>query len=59
VLAFDVLPQTLLETRRKIMREAVAQDLLLLTAHHAYPGAGKAIEVDGRIEWRDVAPSGE
>jgi glyoxylase-like metal-dependent hydrolase (beta-lactamase superfamily II) len=57
VLAYDVLPQTLLETRRKIMRQAVEQDLLLLTAHHVYPGVGKVSEEGGRFVWRNVGPA--
>lgn len=54
---WDLLPQTLLETRRRLMREAVERDLLLLTAHHSFPGAGKVVAVDGRFEWRPVEPT--
>jgi glyoxylase-like metal-dependent hydrolase (beta-lactamase superfamily II) len=54
--AYDLLPQVLLETRRRLMREAVERDFLLLTAHHAFPGVGKAVDTGERIEWRSVAP---
>jgi glyoxylase-like metal-dependent hydrolase (beta-lactamase superfamily II) len=52
--AWDLLPQTLVETRRRLMREAVEKDFLLVTAHHAFPGFGKAIEREGRFAWQPV-----
>jgi glyoxylase-like metal-dependent hydrolase (beta-lactamase superfamily II) len=55
--AYDLLPTTLLETRRRIMRQAVEQDLLLLTAHHTFPGVGKVVDKGDRFEWKDVPPA--
>jgi len=52
--AYDLLPKALLETRRKLMREAVERDLLLISSHHAFPGFGKAIHAGDRIEWREA-----
>src|SRR5262249_58614948 len=54
--AYDLLPKTLLETRRKLMREAGERDLLLITSHHTFPGFGKATKAGERIEWRGGGP---
>jgi len=51
--AFDALPQTLRETRQKLIREAAEKDLLLITAHHVFPGAGRVVGASGSYQWRD------
>ncbi len=55
--AFDALPQTLVETRQKLIREAAERDLLLITAHHVFPGAGRVVAAAGGYQWRDAPAS--
>jgi glyoxylase-like metal-dependent hydrolase (beta-lactamase superfamily II) len=51
--AFDALPPVLTETRRKLIREAAEKDMLLITAHHVFPGAGRLVAAAGGYAWKD------
>jgi glyoxylase-like metal-dependent hydrolase (beta-lactamase superfamily II) len=46
--AFDILPLVSMETKKRIVREALASGSLLLSPHFPYPGAGRLRDVDGR-----------
>ncbi len=41
---FDLMPLVSLETRRRLLREAVARNELLFCAHNPYPGVGRLRE---------------
>jgi glyoxylase-like metal-dependent hydrolase (beta-lactamase superfamily II) len=46
--AFDVLPLMSLESKRHLMARAIRDNALLISAHNAYPGAGRLTEHEGR-----------
>lgn len=48
IAAFDVLPLVSLETKRGLLARAIREKALLISAHNAFPGAGRLTEVDGR-----------
>ena len=54
--AFDVLPLVSLETKKKLIAEAIARQHLLICVHNAFPGVGRLSEVKGRNRWTDEAP---
>lgn len=57
VSAFDVLPLVSLDTKRRLMEQAIREQALVVSVHLAFPGVGR-IEAteDGRRRWTDVAP---
>ena len=54
--AFDVLPLVSLETKKRLVREAVAGNHLILSVHTPYPGAGRLVQREGRNHFIDEAP---
>jgi glyoxylase-like metal-dependent hydrolase (beta-lactamase superfamily II) len=48
VTAFDVLPLVSMETKKRVVAEALRTGALLLSPHIPYPGAGRLHEVEGR-----------
>jgi glyoxylase-like metal-dependent hydrolase (beta-lactamase superfamily II) len=48
IAAFDVLPLVSLETKKALAERAIREKALLVSAHNAYPGAGRLEERDGR-----------
>jgi glyoxylase-like metal-dependent hydrolase (beta-lactamase superfamily II) len=48
IAAFDVLPLETLETKRQLAARAIRENALLISAHSAFPGAGRLRERDGR-----------
>ncbi|MER3419738.1 MAG: MBL fold metallo-hydrolase [Chloroflexota bacterium] len=56
VSAFDVLPLVSMETKKRIIQEALATGSLLLSPHIAYPGAGRLRDDNGRPRWVPAAP---
>ncbi len=54
--AFDVLPLVSLDTKRRLVEEAIERRDLLITTHHVFPGAGVMEQEGRRRHWRDVPP---
>ena len=48
--AFDDLPLVSMETKRRIVAEAVAQRQLLIYAHHVYPGVARLRATEGKVK---------
>jgi glyoxylase-like metal-dependent hydrolase (beta-lactamase superfamily II) len=51
VSAFDILPLVSMETKKRLVAQALATDALVLTTHAPYPGAGRIREEDGRARY--------
>lgn len=56
VSAFDVLPLVSLETKRRLVEQAMAGNWLLFAVHHAFPGVGRLTEEEGRRRWTPEPP---
>ena len=54
--AFDVLPLVSLETKKRLVAQAIAERQLLICVHNAFPGVGRLETVEGRTRWTDAAP---
>jgi glyoxylase-like metal-dependent hydrolase (beta-lactamase superfamily II) len=54
-LAPDLWPAQALRTRRQLFDRAAAEDLLVLTAHFAFPGLGRVTADGDRWRWTPVA----
>ena len=52
--AFDVLPLVTLETKRRILERAVAEDALLVCVHSPPPGIGRIRLVEGKRKWEEI-----
>lgn len=46
--AFDILPLVTLETKKRLVDEAIRTGALLISVHNPFPGAGRLTERDGR-----------
>lgn len=56
VSAFDILPLVSMESKRRIVDQAIESGSLILTAHGSFPGLGRMTgENDGRRRWTAVA----
>ena len=49
--AYDDLPLMSMETKRRIVAEAVARNQLLISAHNTFPGAGRLRARDGKTQY--------
>ena len=55
--AFDVLPLVNLETKKRLVAEAIEQRRLLIAVHNPFPGAGRLSRGDdGRTRWSAEQP---
>jgi glyoxylase-like metal-dependent hydrolase (beta-lactamase superfamily II) len=54
--AFDVLPLVSMDTKKRIVREALTSGALLLSPHFPYPGAGRLRDADGRTRFEAADP---
>lgn len=55
--AFDVLPLVNLETKKRLIADAVAGNHLMIAVHNAFPGAGRLSRTpEGRNKWTAEAP---
>ena len=55
--AFDVLPLINLETKKRLVAEAITHQHLLIAVHNAFPGAGRlSTTEEGRTRWTAEAP---
>ena len=54
--AFDVLPLVSLETKKTLVRDAIAGNHLIIAVHTPFPGAGRLVEREGRKHFQDEAP---
>jgi glyoxylase-like metal-dependent hydrolase (beta-lactamase superfamily II) len=52
--AFDVLPMVTLETKKRILERAVAEEALLICVHSPPPGIGRIKLVEGRRKWEKI-----
>ena len=50
--AFDVLPLISLETKKRLIRDAVDGGHLLICVHNAFPGVGRLREAEGRTTFQ-------
>ncbi len=55
VSAFDILPLVTMETKKRLVAEAIGSGALLISPHIAYPGAGRLREHDGRPRFEPLA----
>ena len=56
--AFDVLPLVAMETKKRLVQEAIAQKHLLICVHHTFPGVARMQSVDGRNKYVPESPHG-
>ena len=55
--AFDVLPLVNLETKKRLIADAIAGNHLLIAVHNAFPGAGRLARTEnGRSKWTAEPP---
>jgi glyoxylase-like metal-dependent hydrolase (beta-lactamase superfamily II) len=54
VSAFDILPLVSMETKKRLVRQALDTGALVLTTHAPYPGAGRIREEDGRPRYMPI-----
>jgi glyoxylase-like metal-dependent hydrolase (beta-lactamase superfamily II) len=52
--AFDVLPLITLETKKRILERAIAEDALLVSVHSPPPGIGRIRLVEGKRKWEEI-----
>ena len=55
VSAFDILPLVSMETKKRVVEDAIRTGSLLISPHIAYPGAGRMRDVEGRRRFDPVA----
>ncbi len=58
VSAFDVLPLVSLETKRKLIAEAIKHDQLLICTHSPFPGVARLRSEEGKTRFVPEAPQG-
>ena len=57
--SFDVLPLVNLETKKRLIADAIANQSLLVAVHNPFPGVGRLSAGDrGRSIWADETPHG-
>jgi glyoxylase-like metal-dependent hydrolase (beta-lactamase superfamily II) len=57
VSAFDILPQVSLETKKRIIEQAIEDESLLIAVHGPFPGLGRMQRTpEGYRKWVDVTP---
>ena len=56
--AFDILPLVSLETKKRIVRDAIATGQLIVSVHSTFPGVGRLATLDGRTKFNPEAPHG-
>ncbi len=56
--AFDVLPLVALETKKRLVAEAITEQQLLICVHNPFPGVGRLSTVDGKNRFSEEAPHG-
>lgn len=52
IAAFDILPLVSLETKLRLIEQAVTSGALLISTHTPFPGAGRLTMVEGRARYR-------
>lgn len=58
VSAFDILPLVSMETKKRIVEEAIERRALIVAVHCPFPGLGRMTRTDdGKRRWVDVTPS--
>ena len=60
VSSFDVYPLEAMESKKKVVARAIAEQQLVIAVHADYPGLGRMTEsADGKRRWTAVEPNGE
>jgi hypothetical protein len=55
VSAFDILPLTSMETKKRIVEQAIEDGSVIVSAHTPFPGMGRMSRIeDGRRRWTAV-----
>lgn len=54
VSAFDVLPLVSLQTKKKLVEQAIREKSVIIGVHFAYPGLGHMQRVEGQLQWQSV-----
>ncbi len=56
VSSFDVYPLEAMDTKKKVVDRAIAEQQLVIAVHADYPGLGRMTETDGKRKWTRVEP---
>ena len=56
--AFDILPLVSLETKKRLVHEAITTGQLVVCVHSTFPGVGRLVNIDGRTKFEPEAPHG-
>lgn len=57
VSAFDILPLVSMETKKRVVEEAIERQALIVAVHCRFPGLGRMTRAeDGRRRWEEVEP---
>jgi hypothetical protein len=58
VSSFDVYPLEAMETKKKVVARAIAEEQLVIAVHADFPGLGRMSEsADGKRKWTTVEPN--
>ena len=57
VSAFDILPVVSMETKRRLIADAIARGSLLVSVHASFPGLGRLLPSETGPRWQAVAPN--
>jgi glyoxylase-like metal-dependent hydrolase (beta-lactamase superfamily II) len=55
--AFDVLPLVSLETKKRLIHDAISHNHLIISVHHPFPGVGRIASRDGKNHFIDEPPA--
>lgn len=57
VSAFDILPQVSMETKKRLVEQAIADQSLIIAVHARFPGLGRMVRTpEGYRQWQTVSP---
>ncbi len=57
VSAFDILPIVSMETKRRLVADAVQRNSLLVSVHAPFPGLGRLTQSSSGVKWQPVEPN--
>ena len=56
--AFDILPLVSIETKKKLIADAIEGDHLVICVHNTFPGVGRLSTIEGRTRFTEEPPHG-